>query len=98
MHANILEAGRILLAADEEGGIGPEERRWDDVIHSAMRELLQRGQEGMDVLSQLLVQSNEEIVLAAASVALTAGVDVEKAKTALQRLCLSTVGNGWPAH
>ena len=98
LEALVVEAGEVLLAADEEGGIGPEEARWDELIHGATRELLRRGSEGETVVSRFLEHSNPEVVLTAASVALAAKFDILQARSALQKMCASRAGSGWPAH
>src|SRR5436190_8058406 len=98
LEARVLEAGEVLLAADEEGGIGREEARWDELIHGATRELLRRGTEGETVVSRILDHSNPEVVLTAASIALAAKFDILRARSALQKMCASRAGCGWPAH
>lgn len=87
LEARVLEAGEVLLAADEEGGYGREEARWDELIEGATRELLRRGTEGETIVSRLLEHPNPEVVLTAARIALAGKFEILRARSALQRLC-----------
>ncbi len=97
LESRVLAAGDFLIAADLEGGVEAE-GEWLGTIDWAMRELLRRGSEGEATVSRLLTNSNPEVALSAANVALNAGLDSTQARATLQKLMESSAANGWPAH